>query len=314
MSRWGIIYCPKAGEKHSHQQWEKIGSCLKECGVEYDFVQSDTPEAVERLATMLASNGYRRIVIVGGDSALNRALNGILTPSVAERRKDIELAVIPNGFVNDFAHYWGFDDSDIKKSVEWLASGRVRTVDVGYIDVTTDGNAGTPLYPRRHFLNCVNIGLASDLISIRRTSRKWGVLRYVNRSLSILFRRKESRVHLRINRDEIDDTVMNVCVGSCRGYGLTPNAVPYSGMLDISITRHPHLSGMGKGLYLLASGRFLNFKETEAHRTRSKISVFDTGGALVSLDGLILPDCERRSFTIGLLPEHIKFIIPPISN
>ena len=76
-SRWGIIYCPKDGVRHIHKEWEAIRSYLTEKGVLYDFVQSEGPKSVERLAAMLASNGYTTIVIVGGDAALNRALNGV---------------------------------------------------------------------------------------------------------------------------------------------------------------------------------------------------------------------------------------------
>lgn len=40
-------------------------------GVSYDYVQSEGFGSVERLAGILANNGYRTIVIVGGDGALN---------------------------------------------------------------------------------------------------------------------------------------------------------------------------------------------------------------------------------------------------
>ena len=76
-SRWGIIYCPKEGVRHIHKEWEAIRSYLTEKHVLYDFVQSEGPKSVERLASMLASNGYSTIIVVGGDAALNRALNGI---------------------------------------------------------------------------------------------------------------------------------------------------------------------------------------------------------------------------------------------
>ncbi len=104
-SRWGIIYCPKEGITSTHKQWQAICRYLNEKRVEYDFVQSEGKESVERLAAMLAQNGYRTIIIVGGDAALNRALNGLL--SVGEEvRKHIALGVIPYGWANDFAQFW----------------------------------------------------------------------------------------------------------------------------------------------------------------------------------------------------------------
>ena len=61
---------------------------------------------MERLAKILANNGYRTIVIVGGDGALNDAINGIML-SDAEDKENIALGMIPNGIGNDFAKYWG---------------------------------------------------------------------------------------------------------------------------------------------------------------------------------------------------------------
>ena len=96
-SRLGIIYCPKDGVRHIHKEWEAIRSYLTEKGVLYDFVQSEGPKSVERLAAMLASNGYTTIIIVGGDAALNRASNGVLSQG-EEVRRSVAFGVIPNGW------------------------------------------------------------------------------------------------------------------------------------------------------------------------------------------------------------------------
>ena len=130
-SRWGIIYCPKDGVRHIHKEWEAIRSYLTEKGVLYDFVQSEGPKSVERLAAMLASNGYTTIIIVVGDAALNRALNGVLSQG-EEVRRSVAFGVIPNGWGNDFAHFWGFEEDNYKQTIDWLIKRRIRKVDVGY--------------------------------------------------------------------------------------------------------------------------------------------------------------------------------------
>ena len=87
---------------------------LKQQGVDYDFVQSENQKSVERLIRMFINNGYKHIVIVGGDSALNDAVNCLMQIDPKER-EEVALGVIPNGLMNDFAHFWGFSDSDIEK-------------------------------------------------------------------------------------------------------------------------------------------------------------------------------------------------------
>ena len=75
-NRWGILYCPKHEMFGSpKRRWEKIEACLKSNGVEYDFVQSESSAGVDRLIKMMINNGSRTIVVVGGDSALNDAVN-----------------------------------------------------------------------------------------------------------------------------------------------------------------------------------------------------------------------------------------------
>ena len=66
---------PKSGAFRPQAKWEKVEKCLKEKGVSYDHVQSESAKSVERLVKMMINNGYKTIVIVGGDSALNEAVN-----------------------------------------------------------------------------------------------------------------------------------------------------------------------------------------------------------------------------------------------
>mgnify|MGYP002772255685 CR=1 FL=1 len=76
---WGIIYCPKEGSAHTQKRWKKIRQYLEEKGVNFDYVQSEGAGSVERLAAMMTRTGYATIIIVGGDSALNHAICGIMS-------------------------------------------------------------------------------------------------------------------------------------------------------------------------------------------------------------------------------------------
>ena len=105
--RWGIIYCPKKGFRNSRKLWQKVLRALDERNVKYDFVQSESIESVERLMNMFIANGYKDIIIVGGDSALSDAVNCLM--NVDKKVRDgISLGVIPNGVINDFARFWDF--------------------------------------------------------------------------------------------------------------------------------------------------------------------------------------------------------------
>ncbi|MCD8318876.1 MAG: lipid kinase [Paraprevotella sp.] len=304
-SRWGLIYCPKEGVRHIHKEWEEISAYLAEKNVSYDFVQSEDPKSVERLAAMLAANGYTTIIIVGGDAALNRALNGILSQG-DEVRSRVALGVIPNGWGNDFAHFWGFEEANYKQTIDWLVKRRLRKVDVGYCISEAVGKDKP-----RYFLNCLNVGLVANIMNIKhKTRRFWGVLTlsHVSSIFLLLFQRMEHKMHFKVNQDEIDRSVMTVCVGSARGYGQTPSGVPYNGLLDVSVVSHPEMSQMIEAMWMLVRGRFLNHKAVISYRTR-KVDFYDCGKAMISLDGAVWENASAP-MTVGIHPEWIDFIIP----
>ena len=131
-TRWGVLYCPKA---HASKQREKIQHVLDERNVVYDFVQSESTGSVERLMNMLIHNGYKTIIIVGGDSALNDAVNCLMQVE-RQVRDQIALGVIPNGVMNDFARFWDFDEDKVEQTIKWLVQRRIRKVDLGCIRYT----------------------------------------------------------------------------------------------------------------------------------------------------------------------------------
>lgn len=302
-TRWGILYCPKG---RGSKQREKIQQVLNERTVQYDFVQSESADSVERLMTMLINNGYKTIVVVGGDSALNDAVNCLMKQE-REVRDSIALGVIPNGVMNDFARYWDFKEGNIEQTVDWLVKHRVRRVDVGCIRYVNKHHEQC----HRYFLNCVNIGLIADVMNLRRQARSLVGSRTLSFIVSIflmIFHRMDYKMRIRINSDTVDRKVMTMCVGSGPGYGQTPSAVPYSGMLDVSLVYHTGLVQVLAGLWLLVTGRFLNHRSVHPYRTR-EVLVDEAKHALVGVDGRLIGTPEGP-YRITIEQEAINFLIP----
>ena len=302
-TRWGILYCPKA---HNSKQREKIQQVLDDRKVQYDFVQSESTDSVERLVNMLIHNGYRTIIIAGGDSALNDAVNCLMRVE-KQVRDQIALGVIPNGVMNDFARYWDFKEGNLEQTIDWLIKHRVRKIDLGCIRYTNKKGEGC----HRYFLNCVNVGLIADVMNLRRQARSLlgsRTLSFVVSIFLMIFHRMDYKMHLRINSDTLQRKIMTMCVGSGPGYGQTPSAVPYNGMLDVSVVYHPELMQLFAGLWLLLTGRFLNHRSVHPYRTREVI-VEDAKHALVGVDGRLIGS-PVGSYRIGVEQEVINFLIP----
>lgn len=301
--RWGVLYCPKG---RNRKQRERIQQILDERHVDYDFVQSESTDSVERLVTMLIRNGYKTIVIVGGDSALNDAANCLMREE-RQVRDQIALGVIPNGVMNDFARYWDFKENNVEQTIDWLIKHRVRAIDLGCLHY--EDKQGVQC--RRYFLNCVNVGLIADVMNLRRQARSLLGSRTLAVIVSVflmIFHRMDYKMRLRINSDLIDRRVMTMCVGSGPGYGQTPHAVPYNGMLDLSVVYHSEMIQVFAGLWLLLTGRFLNHRSVHPYRT-SEVLVEEAKNALVGVDGRLI-GTPVGSYRITVEPEVINFLIP----
>lgn len=304
-NKWGLLYCPRGGWRSS-ARWTKIEKVLRQLHVDYDFVQSENQKSVERLVKMFINNGYKTIVIVGGDSALNDAVNCLMQVDKATR-DSIALGVIPNGLMNDFAHFWGFREREIEQTVSWLKARRLRKIDLGCIRYTNKHGEAC----HRYFLNCVNVGLIASIMNLRRQTRHYfgsRTLSFLFSFLLLIFQRLEYKMHLKINSDTVKRNVMTVCIGNSTGYGQTPNAVPYNGLLDVSVVYHPEMTQLFEGFYLFVRGKFLNHRSVHPYRTK-KVEVLEAKKALVGIDGRLM-NTPVGPFSVTVEQEIINFMIP----
>jgi hypothetical protein len=304
--RWGILYCPKRGMFRSGLSWNRVEKCLKENGIEFDFIQSENTGSVDRLIKMLINNGYKTIVIIGGDSALNDAVNSLMQVDKATR-ESVALGVIPNGLMNDFAHFWGLKEGEFETTIKWLKKRRIRKIDLGYIRYNNKKGE----ICRRYFLNCINIGLIATIMNLRRQTRRlFGsrTLSFIFSFILLIFQRLEYKMRLKINEDVLERSIMTICIGNATGYGQTPNAVPYNGLLDVSVVYHPEMTQLFEGIYLFLRGKFLNHRSVHPYRTR-KIELSDISRAQIGIDGRSM-NTPTGAFTVEVEQEVINFIIP----
>lgn len=307
-NRIGVVYNPHSGFDYSHKRWKMILKYLDQKGVLYDFLQSETPESVERLTKMMCENGYHTIVVVGGDGSLNRTVNAIME-SRDILPDDFAFSVIPNGSGNDFARFWGVSVNDYKRAIDGIIAHQTRKIDVGCCTYQDDN-----IPQRRYFLNCINIGLGARLVKtmidathILGSSKISLISAFITR----IFERKQFNMALKIETEEVTDNYMSVCIGNCHGYGQTPNSVPYNGLLDLSLITRPEWWQLFEGFWLLGKGRFLNYKNVHPYRAR-QIQVTEIDKALVSLDGVVLQSKHPTPMRITIQHDALNFIIPSV--
>ena len=299
--RWGIIYQPMIGALRPMRRWNEICEYLDEKEVAYDFCRADTPESVESCALGYANGGYETIVLIGGDGALQDALNGVMASG---RASEVVLGIVPNGIANDFAIYWGLSFNDYRMAIDSVIAGRVRKVDVGCCSYIAGG-----VEVNRFFLNVLNVGMSANIVALaNKKSTIFAKIVYrVRALLHLLFCRQNFKMRFRLNNQLVDKKFMMLCVGNSTGYGMTPSAVPYNGWLDVSAIRMSPFLGVLKGLRMVLRRRILNFELVEPFRT-TEIEIETVEGASLGIDGR--PFAPTFPLRVSVEPERLNLIIP----
>ena len=245
---------------------------------------------------------------MGGDEALNDAINAIMF-SPREIRQNLTFGIVPNGIVpngigNDFASFWGLEVDNYKKAIHSIIEHRTKKIDVGYCSFQEDGSERV-----RYFLMAVNIGLGAQAIRLSDICKRFGKKNpaYLVALFSLFKERKQYKMRIKVNSEEINDKIMTICIGNSRGYGMTPSAVPYNGWLDLSVVYRPKFWQTVRGLYMILHNKFLNLEQVRPFRTK-QIEIMDADGTLTCIDGRTLN--HTFPLRISLEPSVINFIIP----
>ncbi len=304
--KYAIIYCPKQSLSVTGKMKKQVEELFKQKNLDYNLYVSSKVNPVNTLTTVAIAEGCRTLVIVGGDRSLNLAVNAVLSQS-KQIWKEVRIGIVPYGVINSFSHFWGFRDASVEDCVDYIVRGNVREIDAGCIHYINNADERC----HRYFLNCINIGLSAHITRVRHNTRSLlfsRKLSFLVSTLILIFQRSVYRMKFSLNHETVDGNFMTICIGNCTGYGQTPSAVPYNGMLDVSAVTITQLSGIVMGFYLLLTGKFLKHRNVKPYRTR-KIVFSEVQLNAVSVDGAMI-NTPKGEFTIDIQKEVINFIVP----
>jgi len=94
-------------------------------------VERDRPQSSERLLRQALEEDCSRLVVVGGDGTLHRAINGL---HHLKKLPSLEVAVVPAGTCNDFARALGLFPTHLEEAFESACVDHPCETDLGRID------------------------------------------------------------------------------------------------------------------------------------------------------------------------------------
>ncbi|MCR5731580.1 MAG: diacylglycerol kinase family lipid kinase [Sphaerochaetaceae bacterium] len=249
-----------------------------------------------------ALSGYDTIVCCGGDGAVNEVVNGIMLS-----KRPISLGIIPIGRGNDLA--WSLNiPSNIKKAVSLIASGKTKSIDLGYL-------VGDECPEGRYFANGAGLGFEA-IINSRASSYKHvsGMPSYFLGLVSSLIHLPspyDLTIELETGKRRIKTQQMSFSNGRRMGsaFLLGPNAKMDDGLLDLSYAnRCVHHLELLKLVIAFLRGRQLELDLMESERIK-RIDICDaSGGMLVQADGEEIGR-EMKRLSVEIVPCAINIFM-----
>jgi diacylglycerol kinase (ATP) len=306
-NKWLVIVNPNAGKKRGEKDWPEISALLKESGFDFIFEFTAHRGHAVTITEKYIKQGFRKIIVVGGDGTMNEVVNGIFMQKEIPTT-EIMVGMIMVGTGNDWGKMYNLKES-YKKAIKILKKQRLFIQDTGLVTYAeSDGPSG------RYFIN--SAGMGYDALVVKMTNHAkdlggGGPLSYLANLLKGLFRYHHSYLDIEVDGTSVyKGRVFSVSVGVCKfsGGGMMqlPYAIPDDGLLDVTIFKKVTKMTVIRHIKKLYSGKFTHLSFVQTH-TGKKISIVSTtqDQPFLETDGESL---GQSPFSFQVVPKSIKVI------
>ena len=306
-NRWLVIVNPNAGKRKGEKDWPVISALLTGAGLDYVHEFTERREHAMMLAEKYINDGFRKIIVVGGDGTMNEVINGIFRQDKCPTT-EVTIGMIMVGTGNDWGRMYRLKEK-YKKAVKIIKKQRLFIQDTGvvkYFDGTTE--------KERYFINIGGLGydaLVAMLTNRVKEKGGGGPLIYLVNLIKGLFQYHHNYLEVEVDGESVyKGRVFSMSVGICKynGGGMMqlPFAVPDDGLLDVTIFKNVTKMTVIRHLKKLYAGTFTELPFVQTHQGKS-ISIVSTtqDQAYLETDGESL---GHSPFTFGIIPKSIKII------
>ena len=302
MPRMRIIVNPAAGAGKTAKKWPQIMTLLKSLGLDFEHDVTEAPGHAIELAKSAAKKGYEIVVSVGGDGTLHEIVNGL---HEAGATTDVAVGIVNTGTGADYIRTLGLPRR-YKEACKCLLSPSRRTVDLGVVEYTKDGQR-----KKRLFVNFAGIGFDAEVV--KATTEKFKALgdmpSYLMGLFSTLMSYENRDVSITVDGEHGERRICTVLLNNGRygGGGMmpAPNADPGDGFFDLVIIDDITKPDLIMSLPRIYRGTHLTHPKVTLMRAR-EVEITPTLTSAVQADGELLGEAPAR-FTV--LPAALKIII-----
>ena len=210
-NKWFAIVNPVAGGGRGLDHFPQISKHLRDAHIQCEPVFTEHKFHATELTVSAVREGYRRIIVVGGDGTLHEVVNGLFIQQEV-RPDEVLVAVVAVGTGNDWVRTFGISNR--------------------YRYIANVAGAGFDAHVIRKLTHLQKKGYKS----------RW---RYTSCLVRSFFRYKSTGMKVWVDDKLVyNDLLLSIAVGICKynggGIQQLPEAVADDGMLDLSLIRPIH--------------------------------------------------------------------------
>lgn len=301
---WFVIVNPNAGNRKGQKDWKRISALFtrEEIGITAAFTERKG-HAIE-LTNQAIREGFRKIIVVGGDGTLNEVINGIFLQDYCPTT-EMTIGLIPVGTGNDWGKMFGIP-LVYEGAVKVIKESKTLIHDVGVVSYHTSNELH-----KRYFINIAGLGFEALVVKKTNKQKDKGhsnkAIYFLNLLTSLVSYRKTT-AEITIDGSTSRARIFSINVGNGRycggGMRQTPEALPDDGLLDVTVIREMGRLEIIRNLKLLYDGTILSHPKVDGYRTKN-IRISTDSLLYAEADGELLGHTPAE---FSIIPASVKVV------
>ena len=286
--KWFVIVNPVAGSGRGLDHFPQISKHLRDAHILCEPVFTEHKFHATELTVTAVREGYRRIIVVGGDGTLHEVVNGLFIQQEV-CPDEVLVAVVAVGTGNDWVRTFGISNR-YQDAVKAISEGYSFLQDVGVVSYEE-----AHYRQSRYMVNVAGAGYEPQVVRcfnhLKKKGRRgrwlytWSVIRS-------FFRYKPTGTKVWVDGKRVyNDLLLSIAlgVGKYNGGGIQqlPDAVADDGMFDISLVRPIHFWHIIFRFHKLFNGKIYEIRHILRERGGT-IRIESSPEIEVELDGELL--------------------------
>lgn len=305
-NNWLLLVNPEAGDGRANLHYPRISLLLRQAGVIFEPRFAERPTHAVEITVKAINDGFRKIIVVGGDGTLHEVVNGLFIQKCVEP-KEVLLALISVKNDSDWVRSYGAPAS-YEESIAAITAGYSMLQDVGVVTYEQ-----AQYKQQRYMANVASVGFGAFVVKRFAHLRNKGVFapwRYVWNLLRALFIYKPTGVKVWVDGELLyNNLMMGMFVGVCkynsRGMQLLPEAKVDDGLLDLTFVRPIYIWHILFRSKYLFDGNI--YKIGHVRKARGKcVRIESIPDTILEVDGEVLGDTPIE---FNILQKAIRVVV-----